>query len=134
MPYLSYRRFFAFCYDLLILAAILFTITGIVVTILSVIYSTESQPFFGNKLWFQAALCLVIWGYFHISFKRGGQTIGMKAWRIKRVSLKQAFGWQQTVILCFASFSGLAILNLLFSPHKSCLTDKISQTHVEEVR
>lgn len=72
------RRFGAMLYDLLILAA-LWMATGAICLAL-----TGGQMDVHNPPWWQRlALLSVTLAYFLLSWCRGGQTIGMRAWRLQ---------------------------------------------------
>jgi uncharacterized RDD family membrane protein YckC len=88
------RRFIAIFYDSLILFAILFFAAAL------------AQPIINDKIniFFQLYLLLVSFLYFAMSWKRGGQTVGMKAWRIKLQSTNgELVTWQQVTIRFFVA-------------------------------
>lgn len=47
---------------------------------------------------FQAFLWLLAWAYFALCWRRGGQTLGMRTWKIRLVSNSGAVSWQQTFV------------------------------------
>jgi uncharacterized RDD family membrane protein YckC len=78
--------------------------------------------------------CLM--GYYHICWRKQGQTLGMKAWRLR---LQQPNGNLATTQQClkrcpmaFASlaFFGLGYLYCLVPPKRACAQDILSQTKV----
>ncbi|MGQ0428354.1 MAG: RDD family protein [Gammaproteobacteria bacterium] len=92
------RRLAALLYDALILAALLFVATMLWL------------PFTGGEAitpqaqgWvayvYRAWLFLVVFGYYGLSWTRGGQTLGMRAWRIRLVrSAGGAPGWLDALV------------------------------------
>lgn len=52
------------------------------------------QP--GSRL-FQLYLWLLAWSYFAVCWRRG-QTVGMRAWRIRMISEKGDASWLQTLV------------------------------------
>jgi uncharacterized RDD family membrane protein YckC len=88
------RRFVAIFYDTLLLFSILFFAAAL------------AQPIINGKIniFFQLYLLLVSFLYFAMSWKRGGQTVGMKAWRIKLQSTNgKLVTWRQVTIRFFVS-------------------------------
>ena len=134
------RRIAAFVYD----AFLLFAITlayGLLLTVIKVIFNgtqqlEEIQP--GLLL---QCLIIVGWlaaliGYYYISWRKQGQTLGMKSWRLK---LQQADGSLATPEQCvkrsvLATLSlaaaGIGYLWCLVPPAKACLHDIYSATEV----
>lgn len=74
-----WRRFAAFCYDLLLLAALVFCFT------LAVLALRRGAPVPPGTWWFPAALLAVAAAFFCGFWVRGGQTVGMRAWRVRVV-------------------------------------------------
>lgn len=70
------RRLLAGVYDLLPLVALWMIATAVA-------FAVAGGGIDGHHPAFRAWLLLVALGYYGISWRRGGQTIGMRAWRIK---------------------------------------------------
>lgn len=88
------RRFVAIFYDTLLLFSVLFFAAAL------------AQPIINGKIniFFQLYLLMVSFLYFAMSWKRGGQTVGMKAWRIKLQSTNgELVTWQQLTIRFFVA-------------------------------
>jgi uncharacterized RDD family membrane protein YckC len=98
-----WRRVAAFCYDLLVLAAlyVLFTLAVIAVRL-----GAAVPP---GSWWFAASLVAIAMAFFCGFWAYGGQTIGMRAWRIRVV---RAGGGALSPARAAARF-GLAIVSLL---------------------
>lgn len=71
----------ALLYDAVILVALCFFFTALCL----VCRNGKAIP--PASLWHQFALFFLAFGYYFISQLRGGQTIGMRAWRLKLVSV-----------------------------------------------
>jgi uncharacterized RDD family membrane protein YckC len=75
-----FRRLAAFCYDLLLLTALIFCFTLIVLTMRG---GREIPP---GSLWFEVCLVAIAAAFFAGFWAHGGQTLGMRAWRIRVVA------------------------------------------------
>jgi len=76
-----WRRIAAFLYDILLLTAIFFVVTAIVVVIFNSGEHTHHPLYF--VLLYAIGLLFFTW-----CWRRGGQTLGMQAWRIMLVNDK----------------------------------------------
>jgi uncharacterized RDD family membrane protein YckC len=74
-----WRRLAAFCYDLLLLTALLFCFT---LAVLTVRLGAAVPP---GSWWFPLCLVGVAMVFFCGFWAHGGQTVGMRAWRIRVV-------------------------------------------------
>lgn len=75
-----WRRLAAFCYDLLLVVALLLSFTALVV---AVRWGASVPP--EETWWFPLALLGVIVAFYSGFWAHGGQTLGMRAWRIRVV-------------------------------------------------
>jgi len=75
------RRMAALCYDALVVAS-LFMLTGFLVLLV-----TGGAAIPAGTHWFRVLLLLVPGTYVCVSWKHGGQTLGMRAWRLRLVDL-----------------------------------------------
>lgn len=135
-----WRRLAALVYDAFLLFAIILAY-GFLLTVLKVLFSGSQQvenvqP--GALLqWLSfAGLVATLMGYYYICWRKQGQTLGMKSWRLK---LEQADGSLATPEQCIkrsllASLSfaagGIGYLWCLVPPAKVCLHDIYSATEV----
>ncbi len=125
------RNLAAVVYDLLILPAILF------IAVIPTVFIQDGEPFQqGWPRWLlQLWLLLVAFVFLGHSWVRGGQTIGMRAWRIRLVSDDgQPIRWSQAgrrflAGLLNLALAGLGFLLLLRPPYRS-LHDRLSGTHL----
>lgn len=74
-----WRRLAAFCYDLLLLAALFVVFT---LAVLAVRLGAAVPP---GSWWFPASLLAIAMAFFCGFWVHGGQTVGMRAWRIRVV-------------------------------------------------
>ena len=123
------RRFAAMFYDALLLAAALYA-----AAIPAVWLRGGAVP--PDELWFQAWLVFVAWFYLALSWTRGGQTLGMRAWRCQLVTVDGGpVGWGRTVARFAAALVSWAALGLGFwwalaDPERRCWHDRWSGTRI----
>ena len=76
------RRLAALFYDGVLLFGILLLAAGLVI----VPYMSLIEAAFPSQAWwFRGWLLAVIWGFFAYFWTHGGQTLGMRAWRLRLV-------------------------------------------------
>jgi uncharacterized RDD family membrane protein YckC len=129
------RRLAALVYDFLLLAALLMIYTG---GALFFTHGAAVVPATAGA-WvylYRAGLVLVIGGYYLINWMRSGQTLGMRAWRLrvvtdsgeptalKAAALRAVFG-----VLAWAPV-GLGVLWMYVDPDHLALHDRLSKTRV----
>jgi len=123
------RRLGAIAYDIFLAFSLTFFIIGVV---LILFFDKQAQNDF---LIFGIAL-ITIYFYFTWSWVKGGQTLGMKAWKFQveqnngeNITQKQAF---IRFILAIVSFSvlGLGFVYQLFNKNNLALHDKYSNTRL----
>jgi uncharacterized RDD family membrane protein YckC len=129
------RRLAALLYDLLLLAALLMIFTG------GALFFTHGAAVLPATVgaWvhvYRAGLVLVIGGYYLINWLRSGQTLGMRAWRLRVVTdsgqplaLKAAALRLAVGTLAWAP-AALGVLWLYFDPDHLALHDRLSKTRV----
>lgn len=90
------------------------------------------QASFGYKLLIQTWVGLWIAGFFLWFWRRGGQTLGMRAWRLRIYStVEEPMTWPRLFIRLFASLGGLGTLLVLFDfKNKQSLQDRLAKTEV----
>ncbi|ARU26969.1 RDD family protein [Cellvibrio sp. PSBB006] len=134
------RRFAAIVYDALLLLAISIGYGGLALLINVLI---QGQPPEGQKVQWGHWNILVFIGwmltlasFFCYFWRRSGQTLGMRAWRMKLVDLEYGTpGFKHCAIRCLvAPFSlllgGLGYFWRWFDPQKMTLHDRLSKTQV----
>ena len=75
------RRLGAMLYDSLIVIALLMLATALLLPF------TKGQAIPANTLYYSVYLIAIIFAYFQYSWLNGGQTLGMRAWKIKLKTL-----------------------------------------------
>ena len=121
-------RFTALLYESLILLALLFIGTLLVLPF-------TAKAIAPGSLWFSGYLLLLVYGYFAVCWVGAGQTVGMKAWRLlltdtagKRITPARA-----ALRLLLASSLAGGLLGLLWSCLDTdglALQDRLSGTRV----
>lgn len=137
-----FKRLAAMVYDSLvafavgILAALIMSAILVVLLSLGVLsmdgFEQPNQAIANSLLYTLVIQCWSgVWiGAFFLGFwKKGGQTIGMRAWRLRLYSLNdQSVTWKRLIIRLLCSFGGVGTLAVLFDPkNKLALQDRASQ-------
>jgi uncharacterized RDD family membrane protein YckC len=140
-----FRRMAAMIYDLLVavavamVAAMLMLITMLLLVendILSMQgYASFSELFQHSPLYqhiLQAWVCIWVIGFFLWFWRNGGQTIGMRAWRLRIFSTtEQPFGYGRALLRLACSLGGLGTLLVLFDvKHRQSLQDRLAGTEI----
>jgi uncharacterized RDD family membrane protein YckC len=129
------RRLAALVYDAFLLTALLMIFTG------GALFFTHGAAVMpetaGNWVYvYRAGLVLVIAGYYALNWLRSGQTLGMRAWRLRTVSASGQTLTLPAVILreCFGLVAwapaALGVLWLYLDPDHLALHDRLSKTRV----
>jgi uncharacterized RDD family membrane protein YckC len=129
------RRLAALVYDAFLLTALLMIFTG------GALFFTHGAAVVpatagGWEYVYRAGLVLVIAGYYALNWLRSGQTLGMRAWRLRTVSDSgQTLTWRAVVLReCFGLIAwapaALGVLWLYLDPEHLALHDRLSRTRV----
>ncbi len=127
------RRIMIILYDLLLLFSLLFTVGLIVVIIANLLNLLDGQP---NPMFFFIITMPVSFFYFYTSWKKSGQTLAMKVWRVKLISFdNKPITTKQTIIRFISAIVGffafgLGFLYQLIDKNNHSLHDKLSQTYL----
>lgn len=133
-----WKRFMAMLYDFFLIVALSMAYGGLVTAINA--FNTEAQtqnyqPTVSG-LEFQLGWLSVIFSFYCFFWLKAGQTVGMKAWRLKIVSNndKPLTFWQCLLrfigaVLSFA-VAGLGFFWAIIDPKKATLHDKLSLSRV----
>lgn len=130
-----WRRFAAIIYDIFPLISIWF-FTGAISLLLTAGTLEVSHP----PLWYRFLLLAMTASYFVVSWIRGGQTIGMRAWRIKlvrsdRSALTVTVALRRFVVaLLSLGLVGLGFFWAFFDPQRRCWHDLAAGTRVIVLR
>jgi uncharacterized RDD family membrane protein YckC len=129
------RRFAALIYDALLLAALMLIFTtGLVMLIArSAIVPETAGPW---AYAYRGALLLIIVGYYVANWTRSGQTLGMRAWRLravnehgKRMSVRAALLRYLYGVIAWAP-AALGVLWLYLDAEHLAIHDRWSRTRV----
>lgn len=125
-----FRRFSAIFYDTLLLFCVIFFITYALVAL------REGQAIESENLLFLGFQFFIAYFYFAWHWVHGGQTLGMKAWRIIIVDEKgKPCSWGKSLIRFLSSFLswllfGVGFFMSFLRQDKCCLHDLLSNTRL----
>ena len=124
------RRLAALAYDALLLGGLLFLFT------LALIRLRGGRAIDPDTLWYRASLVAVAFAFCGAFWTRGGQTLGMRAWRIRVVAQDgRELTWPRAALRFAASWvallpAGLGYWWALFDSERRCWHDRLSGTRV----
>ncbi len=125
-----WRRLASIVYDTLLLAAVLMTATAILLPL------TGGEPIEGLAVWpYRLYLLLIGCGFFAVFWHFGGQTLGMRAWRLQvrgsegPVSWREAWVRSLTAILSWLPL-GLGYFWSIFDIEQRAWHDRLSGTRL----
>lgn len=123
-----WKHFAAFFYDL-------FPVLGILLlTNLMFLFFRNGVEIPAHTLWFQLIIFFEIFFYYAYSWKAGGQTLGMRAWKIKIQQLdKKQINYYSASIRFFVgllstALAGIGLFWKLVDRDKKSWMDKASQS------
>jgi uncharacterized RDD family membrane protein YckC len=124
------RRLIAAVYDLLLVIGVLMIVT------LGVVVATGGEAIPSGTAAYQLSVLLILFLFFGGFWVYGGQTLGMRAWRL-RVETQggERLDWMHAVRRFAAAFLawlplGIGVIWLLFDPHKLAWHDRLSGTRM----
>ena len=132
-----FRRLLAIFYDLFLLIAILFAATTLA-TMLNQGEAIEPGQFIYP--FYVAYLLLISFGFFGWFWTHGGQTLGMKTWKIRlQRENNEPFTWWLALVRFITamiswSAAGLGMLWSLFDPKRRCWHDITSGCVLVDLR
>ncbi|MEW6764472.1 MAG: RDD family protein [Pseudomonadota bacterium] len=127
------RRIGALLYDLLLVIALWFVETALLLPFTH----GEALPEHGPWHWaYQTLLALTALGFFVFFWRKNGQTLGMRAWRLRLVdeeghtpSLGKLLRRALWAVPSWG-LAGLGILAMYFDPKRRALQDRMSGTRL----
>jgi uncharacterized RDD family membrane protein YckC len=135
MPASLLRRIGAMIYDGLLLTALLMLVTGLMLLVTGG-EAIDSRTHPVLEWLYRAVLAAAVIGFFGLFWTRGGQTLGMAAWRI-RVQRDDGhlLSWRDSVVRLGAALlswlpAGLGFLWVLFDRENRAWHDRLSHTRV----
>jgi uncharacterized RDD family membrane protein YckC len=137
-----FRRLFAIFYDVFLLTAILFIVAAIAMMLNNGKAIETSDSFRPAYIIFMLSICYLYFSWFWI---HGGQSLGMKTWRIQLQSCdpeqnsNRPIDWKISAIRFFSaiiswSVFGLGFLWAFFDKKNRCWHDLISKTVLIDLR
>lgn len=126
------RRLGALLYDGLLVIAILM-IAAAIATIVSKFATGSAEPYKTHAWLFRTWLLLCVFVFFGWFWTHGGQTLGMRAWKMR---VQQAdgnnIGWPQAIVRFFSACLtlGLGLLWVPFDQRRQSLYDRLSRSEV----
>ena len=134
------RRMGAVLYDTLLVGGSLIIIGGILSTLLARSLGVDYLAPDSNAAHFmQLVYLLLAFGFFGWFWTHGGQTLGMRAWKIRVVDLNNnPLTWTQAGMRFLWSLAswmvfGLGFVLAFFDPDKLTLHDRMSKTRLIKV-
>jgi len=128
-----FRRLAALVYDSLIVVALLFLASAVAMLVVSMIMGSEAiveqKILVENPVFF--SWLIFCWFYYYAwCWRKGGQTLGMKAWRLKLVAeQEEIFSYKNALLRFFSGLFGLSNVWVLV-PGKRGWHDIISHSNV----
>ncbi|MDP3875469.1 MAG: RDD family protein [Methylobacter sp.] len=122
------RRLAVILYDVLLLIALLFVATALLLPL------NAGEAFTAQQFYFPLYLLLVSFFFYAWFWTHGGQTLGLRAWKIRVLTLdRQPISWKQAALrFTFALFSwlffGLGFWWILIDKDRRSWHDRLSKT------
>ena len=127
------RRAAAICYDLLLFAGLAMVLTLALV----LVRGGEAIP--PESWWYEALLLASHFAFFGISWTRGGQTLGARAWKLRVTAMDgKDLNWRQAALRYLSAWllmlpPGLGFIWAWSDPDGLCWHDRLSGTQVVKV-
>ena len=125
-----FRRIGSITYDLFLVFSFVFFIAGIIILI------NNKEPITNNFFFFLVTLP-AIFLYFSISWVKGRQTLGMRAWKFEiiqkngdNITYKQSF---LRFSLAFISLIGIGLIFQFLNKNRLPIHDYYSQTYLSSI-
>lgn len=117
-----WKHLAALTYDIFPILA-LFLVTSLILVLIR--QGEEVQP---RTFWMQGILFIEVFLYFTYSWKKGGQTLGMRAWKIA-IKDPHLMSWKQVTMRFFAGMAstillGFGLWSRAFNPSHSTWMDQ----------
>lgn len=132
------KRFFAMGYDIFILVAISMAYSALATVFMHLALNIDADNYqpMQKGVWYQVGWLTSLAMFYWFFWYRGGQTVGMKTWRIQVVTLdgKSLSHWQCLVRIILGPFSlGLCAIGYFYAlldKEHLALHDRLSKTKV----
>lgn len=142
-PVGRFRRLAAITYDLFLLAAVILVAVSLFTVLIDLVGGQGTSGRLLQQDWarlfFQVYLLIVAASFYLWFWHHGGQTLGLKAWKLKVVDQQlQSPGYVSAlmrlllaVITCLPL--GLGLLWIFFDPQKQALYERLSGTRLVQL-
>ena len=125
-----FRRIGSISYDLFLVFSFVFFMAGIVILI------NDKEPI-TNPFFFFLVTLPAIYAYFSISWVKGKQTLGMRAWKFEIIQKDGGnITYQQSIIrflLAVVSLSGIGFIFQFLNKYKLPIHDYYSKTYLMSI-
>ena len=130
------KLFAAFIYDCLVLMGLIFAVIALQVGLYQLLSLNNEQ-----HMWFKQLLIFTtLYAYYSVSYYKQGQTIGMKAWKLKLVQqdgnlatrLQIFIRWMCAIVSIL--LLGFGHWSALFRQDRRSLIDLISKTQIISIK
>ncbi|MGH1484808.1 MAG: RDD family protein [Cellvibrionaceae bacterium] len=125
------RRFVILNYDSLLLMAVSMAYGLVYIGISKLLFNISTDRATGTL--FQLGWLLSIFGFYYYFWTRGGQTTGMRAWRVQIISIKGSNTptiAQCIIRFCLAAVGWALFVSYFFDNEKCMLHDRWSHTRL----
>lgn len=133
-PAALWRRLAAVLYDSLLVTALLLVLTA------AVVIGRGGAPFDPESPAFRALLLFTMWLYFGWCWTHGGQTVGMRAWRLRLEDRRGGpVSWTQSLVQFAGAWLSALPLGLgywwsLLDGERRCWHDRLAGTRLRYLR
>ena len=127
------RRAAAICYDLLLLTGLVMVLT------LALVLFRGGEAVPPASRWYEASLLAAHFAFFGISWTRGGQTLGARAWKLRVTAMDgRDLTWRLAALRYLSAWllllpPGLGFLWACWDPDGLCWHDRLSGTRVVRI-
>lgn len=127
------RRAAAICYDLLLFAGLAMVLT------LALVLFRAGEAIPPASRWYEALLLAAHFAFFGISWTRGGQTLGARAWKLRVTAMDgRDLNWRQAALRYLSAWilllpPGLGFIWGWRDPDGLCWHDRLSGTRVVRI-
>jgi len=118
-------------YDWLLLASLLFAVTLVLIIV------RGGTPIASGTLWYSLLMIAVAFSFYGWCWTHGGQTLGLRAWKLRVVTAEGGpLSWRSAAARFAASATlllppGLGLVWSLINSDRRCWHDRLSRTRID---